>query len=237
MLAGWAAFEAFSASTARADAPVPVALRQQPVAGGRGAASDPPAHASGSGGGATVAVAGKRRGAAPARPSRSLDAIRAEMQRVDTTPAYKKMGAWHNSLRGDGLVEDMELYTDARDQSVAGAIRLGCSLCGHKGIIHGGITAMAFDDLFGTCFYTQVKRDLKGKADAAPAAFTANLDVNYRTPLPCGTRVIFNAKIDRIEGRKIFMSGTATNATGQVRYADATALFITPRKTEEPGKK
>ena len=161
---------------------------------------------------------------------KDIQTIRRTMSRRDTTPEYKKLGAWHNTLRGEDMVEEMELYLDGNEKSVAGVYRLGCSLCGHRGIIHGGITAMAFDDTFGLCAYSMHVKSRTLENNGSPAAFTANLDINYRKPLPCDQRVVFNAKIDRVEGRKIFMSGYATNEAGDTKYADSTALFIAARK-------
>ena len=123
------------------------------------------------------------------------------------------------------MVEDVELYTDENTKSVVGVYKLGCALCGHTGIIHGGIIAMGFDDLFGTCYY-------KHRAAGVPG-FSANLDVNYRKPMPCGQRVVFRAKVDRVEGRKVYLSGRATSEGGETHYADSTALFIAARKKQE----
>ena len=119
----------------------------------------------------------------------------------------------------------MELYYNNEEGTTVGRYQLGCSLCGHRGIIHGGIVAMAFDDTFGICFHTQVSQKLN-----VGQGFTANLDVNYRKTMPCDTPVIFHSKIDRVEGRKVFISGYATDDKGEHWYADSTALFIIPRE-------
>merc|ERR1719387_672400 len=153
------------------------------------------------------------------------------MKRIDSTAWYKisrkARGAWHNALRGRGMVQDLELYV-SRDESineVAGVYAIGCSLCGHPQIVHGGITAMAFDDTFGLCYYT-----LSNKRDMGPG-YTANLDVNYRKPMPCGRKkVLFTATVDRVEGRKVWMSAEATDEAGKTKYSEATALFVTARK-------
>jgi len=126
------------------------------------------------------------------------------------------------------MVSELELYSDEENGSVAGVYRIGCSLCGHSGIVHGGIIAMGFDDLFGTCYFRN--RSRVNHEELGPG-FTANLDVNYRKPMPCGKgKVVFNARIDRVEGRKVYLSGFATSENGQIKYADSTALFIAARK-------
>ena len=84
---------------------------------------------------------------------------------------------------------------------------------------------MAFDDTLGLCYYT-----LSNKRDMGPG-YTANLDVNYRKPMPCGRKkVLFTATVDRVEGRKVWMSAEATDEAGKTKYSEATALFVTARK-------
>ena len=70
-----------------------------------------------------------------------VDEVRESMKRIDSTAWYKisrkARGAWHNALRGRGMVQDLELYV-SRDESnneVAGVYAIGCSLCGHPQIV------------------------------------------------------------------------------------------------------
>ena len=64
----------------------------------------------------------------------------------------------------------------------------------------------------------------------AGRGFTANLDVNYRKPLPCAQRVVVHARIERVEGRKVYMAGCVTDQSGETKYAESKALFIVARK-------
>ena len=177
----------------------------------------------------TVKVSTAREAGAPS----SAEGVRSTMTRLPSTPAYKKTGAWHKTLRGDDTVREMELFTDEATGAVAGVYQLGCALCGHRGLIHGGIIAMGFDDLFGTCYFR--KRPRVDHANNYGPGFTANLDVNYRRPMPCDRgEVVFVAKIDRVEGRKVWLSGEAYSADGKVKFADSTALFIATRKRPQP---
>jgi hypothetical protein len=75
--------------------------------------------------------------------------------------------------------------------------------------------------------------------------FTANLNIDYRRPIPAGTRVEIVADLDRIEtssssstkapSKKVYIRGvirSAEDAGGEVQptrvtYTEATALFIT----------
>ena len=51
---------------------------------------------------------------------KDIQAIREHYTTIDYTPDYKKMGAWHSTMRGKGKVEHMELYFNDEDRSVAG---------------------------------------------------------------------------------------------------------------------
>lgn len=53
----------------------------------------------------------------------------------------------------------------------------------------------------------------------------------FRKPIPAVTSVVVQAKIEKIEGRKVFLSATVESLHG-VKYADATALFVVPRDKE-----
>lgn len=86
---------------------------------------------------------------------------------------------------------------------------------GGQGHVHGGMVATVHDTVMGTlCNYV-----------CGPCV-TANLNTNYKTRLPLLTTVLMNAKIDRIENRKVFLNCTMTDTQGGVKYGDASSLFI-----------
>lgn len=84
--------------------------------------------------------------------------------------ALAKDHAIHDTLNGVGMVEIYEIYKHDERPEVHCVIRFGSSLNGHPGIVHGGITALLFDNTFGWLFVS-----LK-----IPKAVTANLNINYR---------------------------------------------------------
>jgi acyl-coenzyme A thioesterase PaaI-like protein len=60
-------------------------------------------------------------------------------------------------------------------------------------------------------------------------AFTANLNINYRKPLPANTAIAIRTQTTKMEGRKLFVSGRVELLSDpNVLFADATALFIMP---------
>ena len=138
-----------------------------------------------------------------------------------------------------------------RDGSAVAAVATAAAGCdGHKGIVHGGITALLFDNTLGWTNAVAVLADngsLAAVLDGEPAVgagkggsparfgFTANLLVNYRAPFKNGSTVEIECKVDRIEGRKRFLVGQMTNVeTGQL-IADCSSLFVIPRPSAAGG--
>lgn len=91
-----------------------------------------------------------------------------------------------------------------------------------QGFVHGGLTAAVFDGALGTLF------TLSGTP-----GFTANLQVDYRKPVPIPSRLLLRCSIDNVDGRKMFISGKLTEAeigsNGEgsgALFAEATSLFL-----------
>ena len=78
--------------------------------------------------------------------------------------------ALHDTLNGSGLVESYVVYRKRDDDEIRCLIKLGGQLNGYPGVVHGGITALLFDNSFGAAFIVLNK----------PHGVTANLTVNYK---------------------------------------------------------
>ena len=127
--------------------------------------------------------------------------------------------AFHGTLKGESMIENYEVYHNKEKDEVMCIITFGKSLNGHPGIVHGGITSLAFDNTFGWLFIA-LKTD---------PAFTANLNINYRRKVPANSHCVIRARVTKREGRKLFMSGTMEDAQGNI-LADGTSLFIVVRQ-------
>jgi len=93
----------------------------------------------------------------------------------------------------------------------------GSAYEGPPGSVHGGFVAAAFDEVLG---YVQSLSGFPG--------MTGTLKVIYRSPTPLHTPLLFEAKLERVEGRKIFTSARL-EANG-VLCAEAEAIFISFRE-------
>ena len=87
---------------------------------------------------------------------------------------------------------------------------------GPPGCVHGGFVAAAFDDIMGSA------QMMSGRA-----GYTGTLTVRMRRPTPLHQRIDYAAGVERVDGRKIRVWGTAD--CDSERLADADILFITPR--------
>jgi acyl-coenzyme A thioesterase PaaI-like protein len=96
---------------------------------------------------------------------------------------------------------------------VEGRATFGVAYEGPPGHVHGGFLAAAFDEVLG------MAQSLTGNP-----GMTGTLSVRYRRPTPLLTELYFEAKVDRVEGRKIFTHGTV--AAGGIVTAEAEGLFI-----------
>lgn len=126
------------------------------------------------------------------------------MTTYDERPVSGRASPW-------GL--DIEVRRDG-DEAVA-ALTLRAAHEGAPDRSHGGIVAALFDDVFG--FVLQIQ---------AHSAFTGELWTRYEAGVPIGEPLSCRVRLDRHEGRKLFMTGELTLvATGQV-LARSAATFI-----------
>lgn len=84
----------------------------------------------------------------------------------------------------------------------------------HGGLMHGGFTAMIFDE----CFYYACRAGLD--LDVV----TLNMDIDFKSPAPIGHRLKATCWVTKQEGKKIFLEGTFKD--GEREVAHAKALYI-----------
>ena len=114
--------------------------------------------------------------------------------------------------RGQALVPLMQL-DEWDDQHVSARVTLGRFYLGAGGAAHGGVLGLVFDELMGRLANTGRDRSR-----------TAYLHVNFRAVTPIGPELRVLARVDLIEGRKRFLSGTIHH--GDTLTADAEGLFV-----------
>ncbi len=98
-------------------------------------------------------------------------------------------------------------------ESVIGTGSFGLQYEGPPGSVHGGFVAAAFDEVLG------MAQSLTGKP-----GMTGTLTVKYRKPTPLHQELRFVARVDRVEGRKIFASSELFD--GETLCAESEGIFI-----------
>ncbi|ETV87649.1 hypothetical protein H257_01149 [Aphanomyces astaci] len=126
-----------------------------------------------------------------------------------------------HSLSVPGKYEAFDVYGHADKNSTVSSVYFGKKLCGHEGIVHGGCISTVLDELFGWTMFWMTE----------DVGFTANLNVNFRKPLPVDTFGLIYTKFDKRERRKVYMKSRLEDNDGNL-YAEATTLFILPKPTE-----
>lgn len=172
-----------------------------------------------------------------------------DWERIDTLRT-ERLGV--KAVRGHAIIHSLGIEANAiplyrmyvkKDRSeLMCVVAFSEGSTGHQGIVHGGVTAMLFDDTMGwmnAICRLHAEGELESfiasggemtKASTMLFGFTAYLHVNYRRPLPERVPVaIFRARLGRAEGRKLFLNASLEDASGQV-FADAETLYIVPRE-------
>jgi len=111
------------------------------------------------------------------------------------------------------LAPPLEFTVDPVAQLARGRGRFGAAYEGAPGLLHGGILAAAFDELLGVA-----------TVFSGGAGMTRELTVRYLRPTPIGVELEFTARLERSEGRRLFVSAEV-EAAG-VRTAEASGVFI-----------
>ncbi|KAJ6092794.1 hypothetical protein N7486_008083 [Penicillium sp. IBT 16267x] len=119
------------------------------------------------------------------------------------------------------------LLRNNSENSIVMFMYLGSSICGHPGIVHGGVLATLMDEGLARCCF----RLLPNKVGV-----TANLNINYRAPVMANSYVVLRARTTRVEGRKAWVEARieklSPDEDGAGLLVEANALFIEPRLAE-----
>ncbi|OTA07090.1 hypothetical protein A9Z42_0079500 [Trichoderma parareesei] len=145
------------------------------------------------------------------------------VQELRSRPEFKDLTA--GVLQGEGKVVVPPLaFIEDGGKSIVSITYVGDKLCGHPGLVHGGMLATMLDEgLARGCF------------DALPhkIAVTANLEINYRKPTQANSFLVLRGKTVKVEGRKAWAEGHIETlpAPGEkpVVLVEAKGLFISPK--------
>ena len=128
------------------------------------------------------------------------------------------------TLIGPGRIPVPPLVFLEEGKSLVSISYLSTDLCGHVGIIHGGLLATLLDEGLARCGFSALPNKI---------GVTANLNINYRNPAPAGSYVVLKAETTKVEGRKVWVKGRIellgdTIEPGKL-LTEAEGLFIEPK--------
>ncbi|XP_048364213.1 acyl-coenzyme A thioesterase THEM4-like isoform X2 [Sphaerodactylus townsendi] len=103
------------------------------------------------------------------------------------------------------------MFVNSSEKKMVCVFQPGPYLEGPPGFAHGGSIATMLDSTLGGCAIL-----------AAGRVMTANLNVNYKNPVPLGSVVLVETKVDKIEGRKLLISGQVRSIDGETLHTEAT---------------
>ena len=121
-------------------------------------------------------------------------------------------------VRGNILTVPMSSRKTA-DGRIEGWARFARFHLGRNGAVHGGALGMLFDSVLGLTAAV-----LTGSRSQR----TAYLKINYRNIVPIEKELQFDAGIDNVDGRKIFVSGRLSDGDTLLTAADALFVRLKP---------
>lgn len=157
--------------------------------------------------------------------------LRRRPELVESRP-HMKMPAQYRarSLTGSVLAGPGKMpvppyaWIEEGGKSLVSITYIGKNLCGHPGLVHGGLLATMLDEGLARCCFGALPHNI---------GVTANLNINYRKPTPAGSYLVLRAETTQVEGRKAWVKGRIeslpVSGEAPVVYAEATALFVSPK--------
>ncbi|CAK6439287.1 unnamed protein product [Pipistrellus nathusii] len=115
----------------------------------------------------------------------------------------------------DGMGFEYVMFYNKAEKRIVCVFQGGPHLQGMPGFFHGGATATIIDATVGM-----------NAIVSGGIVMTANLNINFKSPIPLCSTVLINSQLDKIEGRKLFVSCKVQSIDGKILYTEATSLFI-----------
>ncbi|KAJ6119850.1 hypothetical protein N7523_004130 [Penicillium sp. IBT 18751x] len=117
------------------------------------------------------------------------------------------------------------VFSEKGGKSIVSLMYLGSDMCGHIGIVHGGLLATLLDEGFARCCFPALPNKV---------GVTANLNIDYRAPAMADSYVALRAETVKVEGRKAWVEGRIETLPEEgkapVVLVEAKALFIEPKQ-------
>lgn len=90
------------------------------------------------------------------------------------------------------------VFVEEGGKSLISLQYLGSALCGHPGIVHGGLLATLLDEGLARCCFPALP---------SKVGVTASLNIEYKKLCQAGQVVVLRAQTTKVEGRKAWVEG------------------------------
>lgn len=98
-------------------------------------------------------------------------------------------------------------------------LHLGRSLCGHDGIVHGGLLATVLDESLARTSFFHLPHHI---------GVTARLEIDYRKPVKADQVVVVETKLLEAKGRKVTVEAKMRDLQGEL-LVESRSIFVEPR--------
>ncbi|KDE04803.1 hypothetical protein MVLG_04767 [Microbotryum lychnidis-dioicae p1A1 Lamole] len=110
-------------------------------------------------------------------------------------------------------------FTSKDNKEAVFLMHLGRGLCGHEGVVHGGLLATVLDESLAWTALQLLPSNI---------GVTATLSLSYKKPTFADQFVVIRTEFVRQEGRKVWVKGQIEDLEGMV-LVQAEALFVEPK--------
>lgn len=129
------------------------------------------------------------------------------------------------SLAGHGRITvPPYVWTDDKNYSLVAINHLGRDVCGHPGIVHGGLLATLLDEGLVRCGSAALPNKV---------GVTASLNINYRAPVSADSYLVMRANVTNSEGRKAWVKGRLETLPAEgkepIILVEAECLVVEPK--------
>jgi acyl-coenzyme A thioesterase PaaI-like protein len=128
-----------------------------------------------------------------------------------------------------GLINDIEGYFIKDRKEFKAIVALGREVAGFPRIVHGGLTAAIFDEVFGGLLFCLKSNNASFNILDRLPSYTVSLEVAYKAKIAADSTILCTAIVDKVEGRKMYMTAELRDGPNGKIFATSKALFVRPR--------
>ncbi|GAA5874124.1 hypothetical protein JCM16303_005750 [Sporobolomyces ruberrimus] len=111
------------------------------------------------------------------------------------------------------------VFTSPDKKEAVFILHVGKGLCGHEGVIHGGLLATVLDESLGRTALLNLPTNI---------GVTATLNLKYKKPTFAAQYIVIKTQLTDQKGRKAWVKGRIENTEGET-LVEADALFVEPK--------